>query len=212
MERYLTGDFDALLCHLHHGILDKSTSASYEGGSDYQGANGFRCSVRVYDRYSLSSGSRVSLHLTLIGEGMRLFLAAITSGGSRAVLFKLNTLGERTFLDVVADLLREWKSLDVEKAIPAPDTRRPCPCCGNYTLNAETPGNYEVCPVCFWIDDPQAAENPDIVVGCNEISLSEARRNYQVLGACTAEMCAQVRPPAPEELPEVYQRMYETGS
>lgn len=108
LERNLTGNFDALLDYLHDGILNGSASASWEESSDYNGAN-FRCAVRVYERYSLMGGNRVSLNLTLVGEDDRLFLSAITSGGSQAMFLKINTLGEGAFLDQVEELLDQWK-------------------------------------------------------------------------------------------------------
>ena len=102
-ETWLTGDFDRTLDYFDHGILSGSMSASYEDGSDCT-LGTTRCAVRVYERYSWSGSNRVSLQLTLVGEGGRLFLSAITSGGSQAVLFKLNTWGEEAFLDFVRDL------------------------------------------------------------------------------------------------------------
>ena len=101
LERYLTGNLDDLLDYLHRGILNGSASASYEDGSDYQSDGGLRCAVRVYERYSWSGGNRVSMNLTLVGRGRELFLSAITSGGSQAVLFKVNTWGEEAFLDTL---------------------------------------------------------------------------------------------------------------
>lgn len=81
-------------------------SASNEDGSDYaQGA--FRCAVRVYERYSYAGGNRVSLSLTLMGCGSDLFLSAITSGGSQAVFFKLNTWGEEAFLDKLTEVVEQ---------------------------------------------------------------------------------------------------------
>ena len=99
-ERALTGDFDAVLDRLHQGVLDGSMSASYEDGSDYA-AGDVRCAVRVYERYSWSGGNRVSMSLTLVGRGRDLFLSAITSGGSQAMFFKVNTFGEEAFLDTI---------------------------------------------------------------------------------------------------------------
>lgn len=93
-ERTITGDFDDVLDRLHQGVLEGSSSASYEDGSDYT-AGDVRCAVRVYERYSWSGGNRVSMNLTLVGRGRELFLSAITSGGSQAVLFKVNTWGGR---------------------------------------------------------------------------------------------------------------------
>lgn len=103
-ERALTGDFDAVLDRLHQGVLDGSMSASYEDGSDYA-AGDVRCAVRVYERYSWSGGNRVSMSLTLVGRGRNLFLSAITSGGSQAVFFKINTWGEEAFLDTLRQVL-----------------------------------------------------------------------------------------------------------
>lgn len=103
-ERALTGDFDTVLDRLHQGVLDGSMSASYEDGSDYA-AGDVRCAVRVYERYSWSGGNRVSMSLTLVGRGRDLFLSAITSGGSQAVFFKINTWGEEAFLDTLRQVL-----------------------------------------------------------------------------------------------------------
>lgn len=105
-ERQLTGDFDRVLTYLHDGILEGSASASYEDGSDYASGE-VRCAVRVYERYSAFGSNRVSLNLTLMGRGEDLFLSAITSGGSQAVLFKLNTMGEEAFLDKLVELVEE---------------------------------------------------------------------------------------------------------
>lgn len=105
-ETYMTGNFDQILHHLEQGILNGSFSASFEDGSDYT-CGGTRCAVRVYERYSMIGGNRVSLNLTLVGEGEALFLSAITSGGSQAVLFKLNTFGEEAFLDQVRALVEQ---------------------------------------------------------------------------------------------------------
>ena len=41
------------------------------------------------------------MNLTLVGRGRELFLSAITSGGSQAVLFKINTWGEEACLDTL---------------------------------------------------------------------------------------------------------------
>ena len=108
LERDLSGSFDRLLDYLHNGILSGSSSASGEDSSDYRSGS-FRVAVRVYERYSFMGGNRVSLNLTLVGNGPRLFLSAITAGGSQAMLFKINTLGEEAFLDKVEELLNGWK-------------------------------------------------------------------------------------------------------
>ena len=42
--------------------------------------------------------------VTLVGDGEKLFLSAITSGGSQAMFFKMNTVGEETFLNTLREL------------------------------------------------------------------------------------------------------------
>ena len=102
-ETELRGDFDQVLEYFHQGILKGSKSASYEDESYCQMA-GVRCCVRVYERYSFGGGNRVSMTVTLVGDGEELFLSAITSGGSQAIFFKMNTVGEETFLNTLREL------------------------------------------------------------------------------------------------------------
>jgi len=76
-----------------------------------------------------------------------------------------------------------------------------CPCCGNYTLPTG-PGNYDVCPVCFWEDDPTQNRQPNLRGGANLVSLFEAKENYDVFGACEERFIERVRTPFFEEKPE----------
>ena len=59
--------------------------------------------------------------------------------------------------------------------------RYACPCCGFLTLEEPERGNYEICPVCFWEDDPVQLEDPDYVGGANDVSLNQARQNFAAL-------------------------------
>jgi len=68
-----------------------------------------RCAVRVYERYSALGSNRVSMAVTLVGNGKNLFLSAITSGGSQAMLFKINTWGEGSFLDTLVEVVERLK-------------------------------------------------------------------------------------------------------
>lgn len=105
LEMTLTGDFDQLLRKIERGIEEGSVSATLEDGSDFN-ANGARCSVRVFERYSYAGGNRVSLNVTLFqGAEGEIHLSAITSGGSQAVFFKINTWGEEAFLDKLREIL-----------------------------------------------------------------------------------------------------------
>ena len=107
-ECRLTGDFNALLRAVDEGILRGSISASLEGGSDYASGN-VRCAVRVYERYSMMGGNRLSMNVTLVCDGEELFLTAITAGGSQAVFFKINTFGERAFLDHIIGIVDRFQ-------------------------------------------------------------------------------------------------------
>jgi len=109
-ESYLRGNFDEILGAINQGILRGSVSASFEDGSDFTGPGvGMRCAVRVYERYSMLGQNRVSLNVTLFSFGERIRLSAITSGGSQAVLFKINTLGEQSFLDRLIDIVKRYQ-------------------------------------------------------------------------------------------------------
>ncbi len=106
-ERNFTGNFDEVLDIVHRTVMS-GASASYEDGSDWRGAEDTRVAVRVYERYSLLGSNRVSLNMMLAGEGGRLFLTLITSGGSQAMLFKINTFGEESFLSKVQSAVEDY--------------------------------------------------------------------------------------------------------
>ena len=94
--------FDDILQYFHAHLT--KNHGEYTGGSDYVSGR-VRVAVRVYERYSWSGGNRVSMNLTLVGRGRELFLSAITSGGSQAMFFKINTWGEEAFLDTLRQVL-----------------------------------------------------------------------------------------------------------
>lgn len=108
-EKKLVGDFHGLLNWLHNDIIRGSVSASYEDGSDIVMDN-VKLAVRVYERYSMIGGNRVSLNVVIAGYGQNLHITAITSGGSKAVFFKINTLGEDAFLDVCRNSVETYIS------------------------------------------------------------------------------------------------------
>ena len=105
LERKLSGDFNQLIKKIETGILNGSMSASLEDSSDFYSGDA-RCSVRVFERYSYAGGNRVSMSVTMFQNGNdAIHLSAITSGGSQAVLFKINTWGEEAFLDKLREIL-----------------------------------------------------------------------------------------------------------
>lgn len=104
-EKVLNGNFDKILEIICDGILSGSSTATLEDSSDFADGSA-RCSVRVFERYSYTGSNRVSLSLTLFqSEGDKIFLSAITSGGSQAMLFKMNTLGEEAFLEKLKEIV-----------------------------------------------------------------------------------------------------------
>ena len=105
LEKTIMGSFDATLKKITEGILNGSMSASLEETSDFRTSQA-RCAVRVFERYSYMGGNRVSLNVTLFqAEDGPIHLSAITSGGSQAMFFKINTWGEEAFLDKLREIL-----------------------------------------------------------------------------------------------------------
>lgn len=91
---------------------------------------------------------------------------------------------------------REWVRTDGADA-----TRFPCPCCGHLTMHEEQRGSFDICPVCFWEDDPVQWADPSYEGGANGPSLNTARKNFKTFGAFEEKFVGNVRAPRPEELP-----------
>ncbi|QEM81961.1 CPCC family cysteine-rich protein [Halomonas binhaiensis] len=51
-----------------------------------------------------------------------------------------------------------------------------CPCCRSFTISEL--GEYEICSVCNWEDDPVQSANPDYAGGANQQSLNQARQEW----------------------------------
>lgn len=107
LERQLQGDFQKILDALDAEILEGSISATLEEKSDFHTEH-CRCAVRVYERYSFSGGNRLSLSITLLQDGNQIHVSAVTSGGSRAMFFKLNTIGEDAFSEKIARTIEAY--------------------------------------------------------------------------------------------------------
>ncbi|MBE6943000.1 MAG: hypothetical protein E7453_01885 [Ruminococcaceae bacterium] len=104
-ETTIRDDFRQVLSKIENGILNGSVTASLEDSSDFCSGDA-RCSVRVFERYSYMGSNRVSLNVTVFQNGSDpIKISAITSGGSQAMFFKLNTWGEESFLDKLREIL-----------------------------------------------------------------------------------------------------------
>ena len=75
-----------------------------------------------------------------------------------------------------------------------------CSCCGYYTLREESD---DICQVCCWQEYIAQKEDPDYIGGPNEdVSLNQARKNYNTFGAFHKNFINKKRNPFDEELPE----------
>ena len=105
LERTINADFYSIINTIEDGIRESSMSATLEDMSDFR-AGDAKCSVRVFERYSYMGGNRVSMNVTLFqnADGPA-HVCAITSGGSQALFFKINTIGEEAFLEKLSEIL-----------------------------------------------------------------------------------------------------------
>lgn len=103
----IQADFDSFKNYLHQVVMSKSMTASLE-----EEACGMIGSVRywvvAYERYSYTGNNRLSMNITLIGDGHQLKLIATSTGGSQAVLFKINTWGEEAFLNTLKEAVQTY--------------------------------------------------------------------------------------------------------
>ncbi|ASW57515.1 hypothetical protein CIK06_07710 [Plantactinospora sp. KBS50] len=69
-----------------------------------------------------------------------------------------------------------------------------CPCCGYRTGDT-------TCPVCLWTDDGRGGTDPDVARGGpnGELSLTDARLNFQVYGISHPRFRNTGRPSRREE-------------
>ena len=104
LERIVPGSFDTVVEQLTRGILDSSVSASLEDQVNYVFADG-RVAVRVFERYSYLGGNRLTMTLIVAEQGGQTRVSAVTSGGSQALFYKINTFGEEAFLQKLEALL-----------------------------------------------------------------------------------------------------------
>ena len=75
------------------------------------------------------------------------------------------------------------------------DLNEYCPCCGFDTFDKNDRGNYSICPICFWEDDPLQFDEPDMEGGANRVSLIKGQINFLEFGACKKDMIRNVRKP-----------------
>ena len=106
LERTFTGDLEQLLKKIEDGILNGSKSAALKDFSDHF-IGDVRCSVRVFERYSIADKSRTSMNVVLLQKGNdEIYLTAITSGGGLSMFAdNTKTWGEASFLKKLQEIL-----------------------------------------------------------------------------------------------------------
>ena len=52
-----------------------------------------------------------------------------------------------------------------------------CACCRSFSIPAFT--QYEICPICGWVDDPCQNRDPNLEEGSNPFSLNKARQRWK---------------------------------
>lgn len=108
-EGVLRGPFFEVLTTVDDAVMHGSISATLEDRSDFH-VDDVACAVRVYERYSYLGRNRVSMSITFLGPvGGPVHISAITSGGSQAMFFKINTFGEQAFLDTLTRVLEQYR-------------------------------------------------------------------------------------------------------
>jgi len=130
----------------------------------------------------------------------------------RAKYTTLTPEENRLALDALFNLLDEYLSLgDLENRVATATqlethqriSRWPCLCCGFATLTDKPPGSNLNCPVCFWQDNLLGAEQTELTIKPNRVSLDTARMNFLEFGAAEKRLLKLVRSPTGVEQPRL---------
>jgi hypothetical protein len=87
----------------------------------------------------------------------------------------------------------------------------PCPCCGRLVFE-QPPGNWEICPICFWEDDIMQLGYPMKGRGANKFSLFESQREFARSGVSDTRCKVHVRPPREDEPLDVGWRPFDPAT
>ncbi len=70
-----------------------------------------KIAIRAYERYSAIGNNRLGLTVVLLESGGKLWMSAVTTGGSQAMFFKINTFGEESFINAFISKVEDKKLL-----------------------------------------------------------------------------------------------------
>jgi len=76
--------------------------------SIYRSAGGTGIYVMVFEKYYWRANNRASLTVVVSGDGDRVFVDAIGSGGGQGPIFKFSWGAEEDFVAVVGDILTRY--------------------------------------------------------------------------------------------------------
>jgi hypothetical protein len=102
--------------------------------------------------------------------------------------------------EYLAGYLRRELGLEVDQVEGNLPGWIPCPVCGYRTF--EIVGDWDTCPVCGWNSDPVQEAMHDDPTGANGISLNEARRNFQAIGAISEAKLVELDPDDKQKYPQ----------
>jgi hypothetical protein len=80
--------------------------------------------------------------------------------------------------------------------------RYQCPCCAYYAFRQEPTGEYDICTICYWEDDPFQLADPTNEEGANSVSLHQAQQYFKNSGISDPQYSRYARKPSREELPD----------
>ncbi len=105
--------------------------------------------------------------------------------------------------DYLAYHLTHIIGIDVDQVAGELPGWLPCPVCAYRTF--EVLGDWDVCPVCGWNSDPVQEAIPDEATGGNDVSLNQARENFQSIGAITQAKLSDIDPDGKKKYPKAGQ-------
>ena len=105
-EKIITGNFEEVLNKLESDISNSGMSMNLVDESDYS-CGDTKIAVRVYDKYFMRNGNRASLSLTIVGNGMDIFISAIGAGGGKGVIFNFSLGAEDDMVEIVKESINQ---------------------------------------------------------------------------------------------------------
>ena len=91
-----------------------------------------------------------------------------------------NTFGVQAADGAPRTMFRPSDGIKLLEQAMSPDNTNydlnPCPCCGALVIT--TLGEYEICYVCKWEDDPVQSAEPEYAAGANQLTLNQAKKEW----------------------------------